>query len=324
VSDPADSLPSLPSLPSRDPRGHKGTFGTVAVVGGCAAAGAAMLGAPVLAARGALRSGVGLVRLVMPDALLTPAIQMLPSATAVGLPTGAAGRIVGHEAAAVLDELLEYVDAFVVGPGLGPADIAGDGVYALVLRLLGQAEKPVVVDADGINALAGLSDFGKDVRAASVFTPHPGEYRRLAETLGLTADAIDPEKRVDAAEAMAQRLGAVVALKGAGTVVSDGQRSWTCARGHAAMATAGTGDVLSGVIGGLIAQFVAAGPRMMGPIEMPRPKGKPLDLFDATRLGVELHARAGEAWADRQGADAGLLASELADMVPGVMKGMRG
>ncbi len=312
--------PPLPPIPPRNPVGHKGTFGTVAVVGGCAMGGVRMFGAPALAARAALRAGCGLVRLVVPAPLLDPAIGLIPSATGRALPTDDTGDLIAHSAAGVFDEAAADAAALVVGPGLGP----GEGARALVLRAMGQEGTPVVLDADGLNLLAGVPDFAADVRAPAVLTPHPGEFRRLAEPLKITADPSDPASRPAAAERLAQRLGCVVVLKGAGTVVSDGLRTWTCARGHACLGTAGTGDVLAGLIGGLIAQFVAPGPRAIGSVRLPPPPEKPLDVFDAARLGVEVHAIAGERWATARGADAGLLASELADGLPGVIASMRG
>ena len=106
-------------------------------------------------------------------------------------------------------------------------------------------------------------------------------------------------------------------------MVSDGLRAWVCTRGSPALATGGTGDVLSGVLGGLIAQYVAPGPAAIGGVTMPRPPERPLDLYDAARVAVEAHAIAGERWGTAHGASAGLLASELADGVPGVLEGMR-
>lgn len=283
-------------------------------------AGSRMFGAPALAARAALRAGCGLVRLVVPEPLLDAAIGLIPSATGRGLPVESSGDLTAHLAAGVFDEAAGDAGALVVGPGLG----RGEGARSLVLRAAGQDSTPLVLDADGLNLLSGAVDFASDMRASAVLTPHPGEFRRLAGPLKIGEDPADPVSRPAAAERMAQRLGCVVVLKGAGTVVSDGLRTWTCSRGHACLGTAGTGDVLAGLIGGLIAQFVAPGPRAVGSVELPRPVDKPLDLFDAARLGVQAHAIAGERWAASRGADAGLLATELADELPGVLASLRG
>jgi ADP-dependent NAD(P)H-hydrate dehydratase len=310
----------LPPLPARDPEGHKGTFGTVCVVGGCALRESRMFGAPALAARAALRAGAGLAKFTVPSPVLDSAVALTPSATARGLPTDDDGRLIAHEAAEVFDTAASDADAIVIGPGFGPSHA---GAASLTIRALAHAECPVVADADALNALAETPDFWLDLRAAAVFTPHPGEFRRLAEPLRLRGDPTDQSDRPALAAAMAQRLGVILVLKGAHTVVSDGLRTWVCERGHPCLATAGTGDVLAGLIGGLAAQFVAPGPRSVGGVELPRPAKKPLDLYDATRLGVQAHAIAGEAWARDHDATGGLLAEELADALPGVLESLR-
>ena len=309
---------ALRPLPRRDPQGHKGTFGTVSVVGGCCTGGARMIGAPVLAARAALRSGAGLVRLVMPGPIVDAAIQMLPSATGVSLAVRADGEPVPHSAAEAIDLQTGNIsypdptgrgacDAMVVGPGLG----RGHGPESLVLRALGQDLVPVVVDADALNVMSEIEDLGKDFRARAILTPHPGEYVRLAAKLRIVADPIREKGRANAAEQLAQRLGCLVVLKGAGTVVTDGQRTWTCQRGNSALATAGTGDVLAGLIAGLIAQFARRG----GSGE----DLASLNLFEAACLGVQAHAIAAERWCERTGAQAGVLASEIADEIPAAL-----
>lgn len=314
-----DSMPAV--LPARDPRGHKGTFGTVLVVGGCSVGARRMIGAPALSALGALRAGCGLARLLVPAPILEAAITIAPSATGHGLAVDADGAIVPHLAAEAFDLHGADAQCIVIGPGMGQ----GAGVEALTLRAVMQQDTAVVVDADAINALAGMVDVGRDVRAAAVLTPHPGEYRRLAESLRLGHDPVDASTRVAAAEALAQRLGVVVALKGARTVVSDGVRTWTCGLECAALATGGTGDVLAGVIAGLVAQFVPglAVLRVLG--RMPRrPIDRPLDLWEAACLGVQAHAMAGQAWSIKHEATGGLLATELADEVPGAVERLRG
>ncbi|MEO1511016.1 MAG: NAD(P)H-hydrate dehydratase, partial [Planctomycetota bacterium] len=145
------------------------------MVGGCAQSDALMFGAPALTARAALRAGSGLVRLVVPDPVLVPALQLIPEATGRGLIVDEDGCVVPHKAAGALDAALGDADVVAVGPGMGP----GGEVEGVVLRALGQSEKPVVVDADGLNALSRVSGFEREVRAGAVFTPHPGEFSRL-------------------------------------------------------------------------------------------------------------------------------------------------
>lgn len=313
----------LPRLPVRPRDGHKGTFGTVGVVGGCCEGTVRMIGAPALAALAALRAGAGLAKLVMPGPILSEGLTICPSATGVPLGTDeATGEIIAHEAASTLDRVMESVTVLVVGPGMG----ASEGARAATLRVIQQEEHPVVVDADALNALARMPELFRDFHAAAVLTPHPGEFRRLCEGLGLKNACGLEQSREKACEQLAQRLGRVVVLKGAGTVVSDGLRTWTSAAGHPAMATGGTGDVLAGVIAGLIAQFCPPPQRMLLMAKapgMPVDPLRPLDLFDAARVGVWAHAAAGEAWARERGASAGLLAMELAEGVPGVMERLR-
>ncbi|HEX8875557.1 MAG TPA: NAD(P)H-hydrate dehydratase [Phycisphaerales bacterium] len=315
-----ESPSALPMLPVRPANAHKGTFGTVAIIGGCARGESRMIGAPAIAARAALRSGVGLARMLTPEPILNEAITITPSATGVALATDADGNLVPHEAAAVFDEHTAGAHAIVLGPGLGWSNEAGSplaaGTSAVVLRAALHAECPLVLDADALNCLAATPDFQRDLRAPTVITPHPGEFARLAAALSIKAPDASEPARLAACEAMAQRLGCVVVLKGMHTVVSNGHESWTCRRGHACLATAGTGDVLAGLLGGLIAQFV----RLM-PIAGKTMPGT-LSLMDCVRVGVEAHAIAGERWAAKNAA-AGLLALELADLLPEVLDAMR-
>jgi hydroxyethylthiazole kinase-like uncharacterized protein yjeF len=295
---PHTPLASLPPLPPRDRAGHKGTFGTVAVIGGCAAplpatGGAArvMIGGPALAAAGALRAGAGLATLVMPGSILAHAITILPSATGIALPADHAGDLDASTAVAVVDELVSTVDCLVIGPGLG----VSEGARALVLRAIQQEECPVVLDADGLSCLASIRSTHLDFHARAVLTPHVGEYRRLAQALG-----VDTPPDAGGAATLARRIGAVVVLKSATTHVSDGHETWTHTGNNPAMATGGTGDVLAGALGALIAQHS---------VELP--------LRACAAWSVHVHARAGALWRDAHaGASGGLLAIELADRLP--------
>jgi NAD(P)H-hydrate epimerase len=293
----------LPQLPARDPAGHKGTFGTVCVVGGHAAQPVTMLGSVVLASLGALRAGAALCIAAAPEPLVPAILAANPSATGLPLPVDAEGRLVPHAVAAALDLHARRADVLVIGPGLG----TGFAEEQVVIRILSQDDgRPVVVDADALNCLASTPRFDLDLRAPMVVTPHPGEFARLAKALSIDAEPIDPVARPHAAERLAQRLGCVAVLKGHGTVVSDGTRTWTCAHGNDALAVGGSGDVLSGVIGGLLAQF-----------------GARLGLYDCARIAVEAHALAGERWSARAGGTAGMLAAELAAEIPAALAAMR-
>lgn len=316
-----DRVTSLPSLPRRSAQGHKGTFGKVAVFGGCCTGNTSMIGAPALSALGALRAGAGLARIVMPRPILDSGVLIAPSATGVPLATAEDGSIIAHEAAQTFDAVVAQSDAIVVGPGLG----TGEGVQALVLRAVQHETVPLVLDADGLNVLSAIPGFSLDFRARAILTPHPGEFRRLAQSLAINTDPVDARSRPLAASQLAQRLGSIVVLKGAGTVVSDGLRTWICERGHPCLATAGTGDVLSGIIAGLVAQFARDGfAESMIARGLTTPTAKPeLGLFDLACIAVQAHALAGEAWATSHQAEAGLIASELAGLVPAALESLR-
>jgi NAD(P)H-hydrate epimerase len=268
-----------------------------------------MLGGPAFSAIAALRSGCGLVRLALPEPLLEAGLTLAPSATGVPLPVDARGDIVPHLAAEALDRLLAECSCIAIGPGLG----GGEGPRAMTLRVAAQREVPVVLDADALNNLAEIPDAHRDFHAPAVLTPHPGEYARLARALGVEGDAVDRATRPDAAERLAQRLGCVVVLKGAHTVVSDGMRTWLSPHANPALATAGTGDVLTGVVAGLVAQLFRPPPA--------RPGGA--SLYDCARLAVLAHALAAERWARRAGATAGLLATDLLDELPAAAQSLR-
>ena len=328
----AADAPRLPPFPARDPEGHKGVFGTVCVVGGQAAPPAVMLGGPAFAARAALRTGCGLVVLAMPEPLLAAGLTVAPSATGLALPCRKDGRLAAAAAAEAIDQHLRPAQCLALGPGLG-AELPQQ---QFTMRLVAQEEIPLVVDADALNCLAHTRAFHLDFRARAILTPHPGEFARLAAALAIDADPVDPAQRPAAAESLAQRLGCVVVLKGAGTVVSDGLRTWVSSAGNAALATAGSGDVLTGVIAGLVAQFhrgdASARLYALAAAKAGRPAPPSLDLFDCARLGVELHGRAAERWSARiaaaagaaaGAAGAGLLADELCDELPATIAAWR-
>lgn len=303
-------LTDRPRLPPRDAAGHKGTFGTVLVIGGHVSSDAegprarTMLGAPALAAKAALRVGAGRVILAVPEPLLAAALTLCPSATGVALPLDRAGRLDASGAAERIDAAREEADALVLGPGLG----RGEAEAQIVVRLVARDEQPIILDADALSVLSEVPQFAPDLKAPIVMTPHPGEYRRLARPLDISLDPAVPAERVAAAADMARRLGVIVVLKGPGTVVSNGLGAAVNDSGTAALATGGSGDVLSGVIGGLAAQFAA--PRS--------PAATRLSLFDVARLGVRLHGLAAERWSARHGT-AGLLAPELCDELPAML-----
>ena len=315
---------SPPRLPVRPTHLHKGTAGTVLILGGSASGDVRMIGAPALSAHGALRSGCGLVRVMVPRPIADTVLTLTPSATATTLEVDEVGAIRPSAAAEVLDQLLISASSLVIGPGM--SDDAS--TQALALRAVQQEQAPVIVDAGALSALARVPALLKDFRARAILTPHPGEFRRLAEPLRIAADPVNPATRRQTAEQLAQRLGCIVILKGAGTVVSNGLETWVCDRGHPCMATAGTGDVLAGIIAGLIAQH---GPEPINPLlDMARARSgapaKPAgpSLFDLACISVLAHAAAGEEWARLRGASGGMLAMELAELLPARIEACRG
>lgn len=320
-------MPDLPppKLPARKPTGHKGDFGRVAVVGGCALAKTRMIGAPALAAHAATRSGAGLVQLVCPDGVINEALAIAPHATGRALPTDAEGALLPSESVAILDTIFEEADAVVIGPGLG----RGPGPAALALRAVQQKLTPVVVDADALNELADTPQLTLDFHAPAIITPHPGEFARLAKALGMDANSTDDARRAGAAEQLAQRLGCVVVLKGARTVVSDGLRTWSDDTADSALATGGTGDVLAGLIGGLVAQHARPithelARSKLGDRAVRMPEDGRLSLFEIARCAVVAHAHAAKLWREHHHASAGLTPMDLADHLAEAVTALRG
>ena len=248
-------------LPLPTPDAHKNSRGRLLVVAGSGA----YPGAAVLAARGAMRAGAGYVTLAVPEGVVSTAQAHLLAAPVVGLPEGR-----GHAfSSAALEKLLQLArdyDAVVLGPGLTLADGAVVTVRGLVERL----DMPLLIDADGLNALVDARSLLDSRTAPTVLTPHPGELARL---LGISAAEVQSD-RVSSSARLATGSRSVV-LKGAGTVISGGRRQVVNTSGTPALATAGTGDVLAGIIGALLAQG--------------------LSPLDSGALGAFLHGRAGQA-----------------------------
>ncbi len=306
-----------PPLPAREPAGHKGTFGTVGVVGGCAHGpegekpGSMMVGAPALAALAALRSGAGLAHIGAPAPILAAVLNAALSATGTPLPTDDAGRVVPHLAAPALDKITSTANCLVIGPGMG-IDAGGE---ALVVRALAQSDCPVVLDADGLNHLCRVTEAHLDLTAPTIMTPHPGEFRRLADAFGISVEVGAPGV---AAAALARRLGCIVVLKGAVTAVSDGHDTWMQDRPNPALATGGSGDVLAGVIAAIAAQFHPRGPQLPG-VTVPGS----LSLIACACLGVRIHAAAADAWCEAKDSRSGMLAVDLTELLPEAMGRLR-
>ncbi|MCX5649100.1 MAG: NAD(P)H-hydrate dehydratase [Planctomycetota bacterium] len=278
-------ITDIPQPPSRPRDAHKGTAGLVLVVAGSRG----MAGAAALVGNGALRAGAGLVRIATPDAALDTVAALAPCCTTAPLPDD--GACLRAEAAERVLELADGQDAVALGPGLGRTP----AIRSVVRAVLEGVEIPIVLDADGLNAVAAdAAEVVARARNGLILTPHPGEAARL---LGTTVKAIQADREA-AAERLA-RLGAVAVLKGAGTVVCDGQRLYVNETGNPGMATAGAGDVLTG----MMAAFLAAG----------------MPMFEAAVLAVWAHGRAGDLAAERLGI-LGLTAMDLLDCVPEALR----
>ena len=273
-------------VPARDPRGHKGTFGTLLAVCGSLD----YLGASLLVSHAALRAGVGLLCVAVPASLQPLIAGRVPEATSLGLPEVEPGEV---DATAATAAIAAYkASAILLGPGLR----AGEGTRNLVRRLVAADGVPMSLDAEALNSLALTESWWTLLRRPVVVTPHPMEFQRLD---GQPVGDGDVE-RAERARAAAAKWNCVVVLKGAHTVVAapDG-RLLMAPFQNPAMATGGTGDVLSGLLGSLLAQHA--------------------EPFDAACLAVWLHGMAGEHLRERLG-DAGLLSGELAGEVPRIRR----
>jgi NAD(P)H-hydrate epimerase len=286
LPEPADIRALLPARPTD---AHKGRYGHLLVVAGAVG----KTGAAVLACRGALRAGTGLVTCACP-ASQQPVVagQLVEAMTEPLAETGA--QSLSLKAAERVLELASRMDALAVGPGVGLEAETQEAVR----RVLLEAERPVVVDADALTALAGRLGKLREARGPRLLTPHPGEAARLLECSIAEVQA----DRLASARRLAEASGAWVALKGAYTVVTgpDGDVALN-PTGNPGMASGGMGDVLTGISGGLLAQGLAPG--------------------DALRAAVYLHGLAGDVAAT--GRPVGLLAGDLAEAVPEALRRLR-
>jgi NAD(P)H-hydrate epimerase len=267
-------------LPERPAESNKGTFGRVLVVAGSVN----FTGAAALASIGALRAGAGLVTLASIPAVRNALAGLMPEVTYLPLPELEGG--IDAPAGDIIARALPGYSALLIGPGLGLAN----GTQAVVRGILTAPaieDMPVVIDADALNALARMPGWFDEVKTQTVLTPHPGELARLVNK---SIPEVQ-ESRVDVARGCAADWRQTVVLKGAHTIVArpDGQ-AIVSPHATAALATAGTGDVLAGTIAGLIAQGVTP--------------------YDAAGLGVYLHGAAAETFREDYG-HSGMLASEL-------------
>lgn len=272
----------IANLPYRSTSAHKGDVGRILVVGGSDGE-VCMVGAPTLTANAALRSGAGLVQMVVPESLRSAAATLAPCTTVRSLPGSAGG---------VLSIASDFrADVLAIGPGLGTG-LSGDHLAAITREFGGV----VVLDADALNRLA---ERGGDERFDAdrvILTPHPGELARLLEARGLPPNVGDTnDARREAALALSSSWGVTAVVKGSGTAVTDGKRFYVNETGNAGMATAGAGDVLTGVIAALA--------------------GQKLPVIEACILGTYLHGLAGDFAAEELGRWS-ITATDLIEYLP--------
>jgi len=305
-----------PALAPRQANGHKGLYGHILVVGGSRG----MIGAVALAANAALRGGAGLVTFAAPETVQLSIAGLCPCATSAPLSCGADGQLSPRCVRQML-QAAENCDVLAVGPGLAVGKAQQDLIQAAL-----EQERPVVLDADGLNNLALMESWPILRRCPLVLTPHPGEFARLtgrpireiqADRRGWAIRAVTEwtgngqgaQRRRKASSGSAgsapepwQELPLVVVLKGAATVVTDGRRVYVNDTGNPGMATGGTGDILTGLAAALLGQGM-----------------KP---FDAACLAVHAHGLAGDL-AARELGQVSMIAWDLLDCLPKAMKSRR-
>lgn len=275
-------------LPARDPAAHKGNFGRVLMVGGSRG----MSGSIAMSAIASLRTGAGLVTVAVPDCCLETVAGFHPGLMTLPLADDGTGRL-AEDGVIGLAPMLPSASAIGCGPGM----TVGVGSVRVVDRLLSLRTVPRVLDADALNVMAMIgwsqdtAQQGAGQEAGPlVLTPHPGELARLT---GVAAS--DRTGQIEAAKQLAAATGAVIVVKGGPTVVVAGAGEWINETGNPGMATAGSGDVLTGVITGLLAQGLAP--------------------WDAARLGVWVHGLAGDLATVQRG-QLGLVATDIIESLP--------
>ncbi len=277
----AGSLRGL--LPRTGDDSHKYSAGAVLV----AASSRSMTGAAAMVVGGAQRAGCGVVFLATPESAAPALDSQLTEALVYGVPENGEGHMHGGSLENIL-ELTGRATSLVVGPGIR----VGDGQKELLEGILSEVEAPVLLDADALTNLADSDAISKR-NAPTVITPHAGELGRL---LGVGAKEVSA-KRLRSAKKAAEKFGCTVLLKGSDTLVVEGNRASVNSTGHVALATAGTGDVLSGVIGALLSRG--------------------MDPYTAARAGAWAHGRAAELWVEDTGWPAeSLVATDLFDFIP--------
>ena len=268
-------------LPDRDPWGHKGDFGKLLLL--CGSRG--YTGAAYFAAMGALRTGAGLVFLGVPESIY--AIEAVKLNEPVIFPLPDEGGMLSAAAVPGILARLPKMDAVLIGPGLGQSE----GTLAVVKGVLENAQCPMVVDADGINVLSAHRNLLRGRTNPTILTPHDGEFARLGGVIG--------DNRMASAVSLANDLGCIMLLKGHETCITDGRTGYVNPTGNPGMAVGGSGDVLAGIITGLLGQGIA-------PLE-------------AAACGAWLHGAAGDLCASELG-QYGMLPTDMLSALPRLLK----
>lgn len=280
-------ITQVPGLPARARESHKGNFGKVLVIAGSRP----MAGAASLAGQAALRCGAGLVCIATAQGCQSTVASLHPCYTTLALPQDNEGRI-SMDALGLLSQAIEEHDAVALGPGLGQSR----DLRHILEELLVRENLSLLIDADGLNNLSKIKDWHRRCRAQTILTPHPGEMKRLWQGLNRQSP---PQDRQEWALHLSQQTGVTVILKGADTVVTDGDQVYINTTGNPGMATAGSGDVLTGTILALL--------------------GQKFSPIAAGCLGVYIHGLAGDLAACALG-QISLTALDLIDFLPKAWK----
>ena len=285
---PPTPTSDIPTLKPREATTHKGQVGRVAIIAGSRG----MSGAAILAGLGALRGGAGLVQIYCPESVQPIIAASEPCFMTVPLGETMDGQL-APSTAETIKELHEWATSLAIGPGIGVSHQTAE----LLWSVIEESERPTVVDADGLNNMAGYPRGDLDClgETPTVVTPHPGEMARLRKAAGMGALDGDDETRLRIAHEFSRHSGATVVLKGHRTVVCTKDQAFINTTGNPGMATGGMGDVLTGLIAALLGQG-------LGP-------------YDAARLGVYCHGLAADTCAKRIG-PVGYLARDVAEMLP--------
>ena len=281
-------------IPERKKYSHKGNYGHVLIVAGSRG----KTGAALMAAKACLRCGTGLVTIGVPESLANIFQSRVTEEMTLILPDKGDGTLSVRASNKILDFLNKTADLLAIGPGIG----VSAETEKLMRTLIKNSETPIVIDADGINSIKGEKEVFSKIKAPLILTPHPGEMARLLQDSGLGIKDIEKD-RINTATSFAKETGTYLVLKGVPTIIAmpDG-RAFINSTGNPGMATAGTGDVLTGMISGFLNQT-------------PNP-------IHACITGVYMHGLAGDMAASEKG-QYSLIATDIIDKIPDAFRSFK-